>query len=300
MNYGSLSTEQTNSMSAGLDMLSPSEFVTLMNTIDLDAVAAVKNALPAIAKAIEEISARMKRGGRLIYMGAGTSGRLGVLDASECPPTFGVSHDLVVGIIAGGDRALRNAVEGAEDVAELAVEDLKKLDITDKDSVVSISASGTARYCFGALDYARSKGALALAMVCNTNAPLIDDADIAIILPTGAEILSGSTRLKAGTATKLALNMLSTGVMIRLGKVYKNLMVDMTPTNIKLKDRAHRIIRKALDCTAEEAASLFERSGGRVKTAIVMGEAGCGPEEADRALAESDGFVRGAAALLKK
>lgn len=300
MNYEQLSTEQVNRMSGNLDTLTSLEYVALMDRIDADVLTAVAQAGAGIAAAIDAIAERMRGGGRLIYMGAGTSGRLGVLDASECPPTFGVSPDLVVGIIAGGDRALRYAVEGAEDRAGLAEADLKRIDLCARDSVIAISASGTARYCFGALDYARSVGALPVCMVCNENAPLIARADIAVVMPTGAEALSGSTRLKAGTATKLALNRISTGVMIRLGKVYRNLMVDMTPTNTKLKDRALRIIMQAVECDRAAAEALYAAADGSAKAAIVMGLTGRPLPEASDALRAHEGRVREASESLTR
>ncbi len=257
---------------------------------NLSELAPLESALPQIARAIEGIAARLKAGGRLFYLGAGTSGRLGVLDASECPPTFGVDADLVVGIMAGGDGALRNAAEGAEDDGPAAVRDLQARDLRAADAVVAISASGYAPYCRAALDYAREVGALAIALSCNENAPQSAHADIAIEAPTGAEILSGSTRLKAGTATKLILNMLSTGAMVQMGKVYKNLMVDVRATNAKLRDRSVRIVMQATGLERAAAQALLEEAGG-IKTAIVMHEARCPREAAQRALEAADGFV---------
>ena len=301
MRFESLSTEQVNEQSKNLDMLSPLEAAKLMNRMDRGAADAVEQALPQIAEAVEKIAARMKAGGRLIYIGAGTSGRLGVLDASECPPTFGVDENLVVGLIAGGDWALRHAVERAEDKQELAVEALKEIGFNAKDCLVGISASGYAPYCVGGLDYARSLGALTIGLSCNRDAIQSRHADIAIEMPTGAEILSGSTRLRAGTATKMALNMLTTLTMVQLGKVYGNLMVDMKPTNNKLQDRAIRIVQKALDIQDKaEADELLESAGRDVKTAIVMRSAGATPEEAREALCVSGGFVRKAQTWLRE
>ena len=271
-----------------------------MNRLDRQAADAVEQALPQIAQAVEGIAARMRLGGRLVYIGAGTSGRLGVLDASECPPTFGVDEGLVVGLIAGGDRALRHAVENAEDKPELAVEALKEIGLSEKDCLVGISASGYAPYCVGGLDYARSVGALTVALSCNQGAIQSQHAQIAIEMPTGAEILSGSTRLRAGTATKMALNMLTTLTMVQLGKVYGNLMVDMRPSNEKLKDRAIRIVQRALDIQDKaEADALLESAGRDVKTAIVMRSAGVDQDRARQALAQCGGFVRKAMALLE-
>ena len=300
MKFESLSTEQVNEQSGNLDMLSPLEAARLMNRLDRQAAEAVEQALPQIAQAVEAIAARMRQGGRLVYIGAGTSGRLGVLDASECPPTFGVDEGLVVGLIAGGDRALRHAVENAEDKPELAVEALKEIGLSSKDCLVGISASGYAPYCVGGLDYARELGALTIALSCNRGAIQSQHAEIAIEMPTGAEILSGSTRLRAGTATKMALNMLTTLTMVQLGKVYGNLMVDMRPSNQKLKDRAIRIVQKALDMQDKaKADALLESAGRDVKTAIVMGKAGVEKDRAREALEKSGGFVRKALALLQ-
>ncbi len=299
MEFERLSTEQVNEQSKNLDMLSPLEAARLMNRMDRQAADAVEQALPQIAEAVEKIADRMKAGGRLIYIGAGTSGRLGVLDASECPPTFGTDEGLVVGLIAGGDYALRHAVERAEDKPELAVEALREIGFNEKDALVGISASGYAPYCVGGLDYARSLGALTIGLSCNKDAVQSRHADIAIEMPTGAEILSGSTRLRAGTATKMALNMLTTLTMVRLGKVYGNLMVDMRPTNQKLQDRAVRIVQKALNIDDKaEAASLLECAGRDVKTAIVMRSCGVDQAKARKALEKNDGFVRRAQAEL--
>ena len=299
MKFESLSTEQVNGQSKNLDILSPLEAAKLMNRMDRQAADAVEQALPQIAEAVEKIAERMKAGGRLIYIGAGTSGRLGVLDASECPPTFGTDEGLVVGLIAGGDYALRHAVERAEDKPELAVEALKEIGFNAKDVLVGISASGYAPYCVGGLDYARSLGALTVGLSCNRDAIQSRHADIAIEMPTGAEILSGSTRLRAGTATKMALNMLTTLTMVQLGKVYGNLMVDMRPTNQKLQDRAVRIVQKALDIEDKaEADALLESAGRDVKTAIVMRSCHVDQEKAREALEKNGGFVRRAQAAL--
>lgn len=293
MEFEKLSTEQVNEASKNLDVLSPLEAARLMNQMDRLAADAVEKALPEIAQAVEGIAKRMKRGGRLIYIGAGTSGRLGVLDASECPPTFGTDESRVVGLIAGGDTALRHAVEKAEDKPELAVADLKEIALNEKDCVVGISASGYAPYCVGGLDYAREKGALAIALSCNSGALQSQHADIAIEMPTGAEILSGSTRLRAGTATKMALNMLTTLTMVQLGKVYGNLMVDMVPTNQKLQDRAIRIVQKALEIESKaDAKKALDDAGGDVKAAIVMRSCGVDAVSAKAALLCADGSVR--------
>lgn len=292
MDYGKLDTEKTNARSEQLDQMSAFEIASLMNELDMGALTAVREALKPISEAAEEAAKRIPRGGRLIYLGAGTSGRLGVLDASECPPTFGVPSDMVVGIIAGGDRALRYAIEGAEDDASLSAADLRKLNLTPLDVVVAISASGTAPYCVGALEYAKSVGALAVSMCCNRAAKLSGYADIAIEMPTGPEVLSGSTRLRAGTATKLALNIISTAAMVRMGKAYKNLMVDVKATNVKLKDRAVRITMKAINADRAEAEERLAAANGSIKCAIVMKETGADYERAKRALDDANGFVR--------
>ncbi len=294
-----LSTEQVNRDSLVLDTLDGQGIARLMNGIDCQVTNAVSQAIPQIGLAIDEISKRLALGGRLFYLGAGTSGRLGVLDASECPPTFGVSHELVQGIIAGGDHALRFAVEGAEDDAGAGRQDLQDRGLNGNDAVVAISASGFAPYCKGALGYAREMGALAVSLCCNTGAALSQFADIALEAPTGAEVLSGSTRLKAGTATKMILNMLSTGVMVRLGKVYGNLMVDMRSSNQKLKDRSVRLVMNALKVERDQAEELLLKAEGNIKAAIVMHESSVSLEDARGALSRADGKVRPAIALAK-
>ena len=287
----SLGTEQFNAASERLDEMTSEEIVALMNGVTKDVTDAIALAQKDIAKAIDAITDRFARGGRLIYMGAGTSGRLGVLDASECPPTFGVPAGMVVGVIAGGDTALRTAVEGAEDSETLPVEDLRRLNLTERDAVVAISASGYAPYCRAALRYAKGVGALAVALSCNKGALTSREADITIEAPTGGEILSGSTRLKAGTATKMILNMLTTGSMVRLGKCYKNLMVDVKPTNVKLKDRAVRITMKATGLDRDAASTLLDQAGS-IKTAIVMHKTGLDRAQAQTLLDENGGRVR--------
>ncbi len=295
-----LSTEQSDPRSRSLDTLSPVEFATLMNAFDREAADAVSQALPQIAQAIEGIAARLRAGGRLFYIGAGTSGRLGVLDASECPPTFGVDSQLVTGIIAGGDHALRFAVEGAEDDAAAAAVDLAAEGFSAGDALVAISASGYAPYCIGGLKHARALGALAVSLACNTGAQMSAHADIAIEAPTGAEILSGSTRLKAGTATKMVLNMLTTGAMVRLGKVFGNLMVDVRASNDKLRDRVVRIVMQAAGVSREEAGALLAEAGQNPKTAIVMRLTGASAEAARAALDAAGGVVSAAMEGLRK
>lgn len=238
-----LTTEQRNPKSTDLDKMSAIEIAKLMNSEDFNAVAAVHEVLPQVAEAIELASERLREGGRIIYIGAGTSGRLGVLDASECPPTFGVSPDIVVGIIAGGDEALCQAVEGAEDSTSLCEEDLKGIGLNSKDLVIGLSASGRTPYVIYGLRYAGSIGCSTVAIACNKDSLVGKEADVAIEPVTGPEVLTGSTRLKAGTAQKIILNMISTGSMAMTGRVYQNLMIEVEPLNEKLKARAEGIVQ---------------------------------------------------------
>jgi N-acetylmuramic acid 6-phosphate etherase len=267
---GQLNTEAIDSRFSKIDTLSTLDLLKLFNDSDKSVAEEVAKVLPKVAEAINEITRRMETGGRLIYVGAGTSGRLGVLDASECIPTFSLQDGLVIGLIAGGDTALRTGIEGAEDVLEGSVEDLKKIAFSKKDSLVGIAASGRTPYVVGALKYAKEIGAGSIALSCNLNSELSKYADIAIEVDTGAEILAGSTRLKAGTAQKLVLNMISTVSMINLGKTYGNLMVDLQVSNIKLRDRAIRIIQAATSCDVERAQDALRESKDQVKVAIVM------------------------------
>ncbi len=268
-----LPTEARNPSSAHIDQLSTLDMLRVINDEDARVAATVAAELPHIAAAVDAITARFARGGRLFYIGAGTSGRLGVLDASECPPTFSVPPGLFQGIIAGGDSALRDSSEHSEDSPEQGVRDLAAHAITPNDSVVGIAASGRTPYVLGALAHAESAGALTIALSCVPGSPIAQAASIAISPSTGPEVITGSTRLKAGTATKLVLNMLSTGVMIRSGAVFGNLMVNLKPTNAKLVDRAQRIILAATGLTGPDAqttAAKLLTEGGSVKTAIVM------------------------------
>lgn len=267
---GQLRTEQVNAKYAMLDAMSVSELLHAMNENDAEVPTAVAQKLPAIEKAIEAIVERMMRGGRLIYMGAGTSGRLGVLDAAECGPTFSVSEDQVVAFIAGGESALRKPAEGAEDNVELAVSDLKSINVSSLDSVIGIAASGRTPYVLGGIEYARRVGAFTAAITCNPESAAGQLAEVAIDIDSGPELLAGSTRLKSGTAQKLVLNMISTITMVRLGKTYGNLMVDLQISNEKLQDRAIRIICKATDCDAETARAALIDSEHHVKIAILM------------------------------
>lgn len=286
-----IDTEKINENSSSIDELDGEGIAKLMNKIDSDTILAVSKATKSIGQAIECIANAFQKNARLIYMGAGTSGRLGVLDASECPPTFGVSHEMVVGIIAGGDDALRYAIEGAEDNADLAIQDLKNINLNKNDVVCAISASGFAPYCISALDYAQSIGAGSISLSCNHNSRLSKHAKIAIELETGPEVLSGSTRLKAGTATKMVLNMLTTGAMIRIGKTYKNIMVDLKPSNDKLKDRSIRLIMYALNIDRKSAENAYKSAGNNIKVALVMNMKSCSKEEAEHRLYVANGFV---------
>ena len=270
---GQLPTEARNPRSAHIDQLSTVDMLTVINDEDATVASAVRAALPQIAQAVDAISERFAKGGRLFYIGAGTSGRLGVLDASECPPTFSVSPDLFVGLIAGGDSALRRSSESSEDSPAAGAADLEPFALTPADTVLGIAASGRTPYVLGALAHAIECGALTIALTCagGSDHPsrMAALAEISIELATGPEVLTGSTRMKAGTATKLVLNMISTGVMIKTGAVYGNLMVNVQPTNAKLVDRAHRIIMAATQIDQTTAASLL-RQAGSVKTSIVM------------------------------
>lgn len=292
VNLDNLGTERRNAATFGLDQMSVGDAVRLMNAEDMQVATAVSKQLPQIQAVIEKTIASFKAGGRLIYLGAGTSGRLGVLDAAECVPTFGVSPDLVVGLIAGGMKAMTVAVEGAEDDAALGRQDLIDLHLTPNDMVIGIAASGRTPYVIGALDYAREIGASTGTISCNLNAEISKHAELPIEVDCGPEFLTGSTRLKSGTAQKLILNMISTISMIGIGKVYNNLMVDVKPTNEKLVARAKRIIVEATECSPEVAAQAFEDSGRDVKLAIVMVLTGDTAEGAKARLTKADGFVR--------
>lgn len=286
-----LTTEKRNPNTMHLDQMSVGQVLELMNKEDQQVPEAIAEALGQIEAAVETIIQSLKAGGRLIYFGAGTSGRLGVLDAAECVPTFGVSPDLVVGLIAGGDKAMVEAVEGAEDSLTLAEEDFKKLNLNANDTVVGIAASGRTPYVIGGLQYAQSIGAKTVSIACNKEAKISVYAQIPIEVDCGPEILTGSTRLKAGTAQKLILNMLSTVSMIGIGKVYQNLMVDVQATNEKLEERSKRIIMAATECSYEEAASYFEAANHKVKVAIVMILTNLDATEASRKINAANGFV---------
>jgi len=284
-------TEQRNEASLEIDAKSSLEIVTIINNEDKKVPSAVTQILGEIAALVDDIVAAFKKGGRLIYIGAGTSGRLGVLDASECPPTYGVEPGMVMGLIAGGQEALTKSVESAEDRAEEGVRELKAIGFSEKDVLVGITASGQAPYVLGALEYARDIGAVTGAISCNANSKTFDYARHRLYANVGPEVVTGSTRMKSGTAQKLILNMLSTAAMIRMGKVYKNLMVDLKPVNHKLVLRSIRLIREVTGCTEEEAREGFEASGKRPKTAIVMVLLKKDRDDAEKMLSEADGHI---------
>jgi N-acetylmuramic acid 6-phosphate etherase len=288
---GGLLTEARNPATEHLDQLPTLSMLEIINAEDAKVTAAVRTELPHIARAIDEVAARFALGGRLFYIGAGTSGRLGVLDASECPPTFSVPAELFQGLIAGGDRALRLSSEHSEDSTEEGERDLAATGFGKNDSLIGIAASGRTPYVLGALAYAKKLGALTIGLTCAPGSAISQTVDIAITPATGAEVLTGSTRLKAGTATKLVLNMLSTGIMVRRGATYGNLMVNVRPTNAKLVDRAERIIAAATNCTPAEAATLLASSGSNVKTAIAMQKLSLTREQAEAKLAAAQGVL---------
>ena len=265
-----LITEQRNPNSMQLDSLSAQELVALINREDQQVALAVEKCLPQIASAVEKIVAAFERGGRLVYVGAGTSGRLGVLDASECPPTYGVKPEMVVGLIAGGDHALRHPIEGAEDNVQQGQADLEEIDFSARDVLVGIAASGRTPYVLGALNYAKQLGATTVSIASNPKSKMAEVADIAIETVVGPEVLTGSSRMKSGTAQKLVLNMLTTASMVLIGKCYQNLMVDVQASNEKLKVRALKIVMEATECDNETAANILAKANGKVKLAILM------------------------------
>lgn len=291
---GSLATEQVNQATVNIDLMSPLEIVTAINAEDAKVALAIQQELPQIAQAISAIAERLRQGGRLIYSGAGTSGRLGILDASECPPTFSTPLELVIGVIAGGGEAVNFAKEGAEDDEEAGREDLQQLGLNPHDAVVGIAASGRTPYVLAALDYARAQGALTIGLACNANTPMQNSVEIMIAPAVGPEVISGSTRLKAGTAQKMVLNMLSTGTMILLGKTYGNLMVDLRATNYKLHKRAAKIVEVAAHVDGPTAERLLQECNGEAKTAIVVGRLPLTPQEARERLALHNDNLRAA------
>lgn len=294
MDLSALGTESRNDRTAELDRMPVAELLAVMNAEDHSVALSVRDALPQIAAAVELVAASLRRGGRLVYLGAGTSGRIGLLDAVECPPTFGTAPDQVVALLAGGPNAFAVAVEGAEDDPHAAAADLDRIRIEARDTVVGLAASGRTPYVVGGLDHAHSVGAATVSVACNRNAVISGHADVAIEVPTGPEVLTGSTRLKGGTAQKLVCNMLSTAAMVRTGKVYRNLMVDVRPSNDKLVDRARRIVAQAAETDTGTAARALEAAGGHAKTAIVMLLTGTSRDRATALLEGAGGDVRSA------
>lgn len=292
MDISRLTTESRNEHSSKLDTLTPEQFVDVMNNEDQKVAQFIKEENHAIAQLIRQVIKGLNNGGRLIYMGAGTSGRLGVLDAAECVPTFGVTPDVVVGLIAGGPSAMTVAVESAEDDESLGEQDLRDLNINEHDTVIGIAASGRTPYVIGGLRYAQSINVPTGCVTCNKASEVGKHADYPVQVDVGPEVLTGSTRLKAGTAQKLILNMISTGAMVGIGKVYENLMIDVKPTNKKLKQRAVNMIQEVLQTTDEDSEKLFKQSDEQVKVAIVMGMHGISKEEALERLKQAKGFVR--------
>ncbi|MBS4462174.1 N-acetylmuramic acid 6-phosphate etherase [Aerococcaceae bacterium zg-B36] len=291
-NLKGMSTETRNSATMNLDQFSVREILLAMNQEDSKVPAAIDLVIPDIELAVNAVDAAFKKGGRLIYIGAGTSGRLGILDAVECVPTFGTSPEMVQGLIAGGEEAMMRAVEGAEDNTLLAQSDLQALNLSDKDVVIGIAASGRTPYVLGGLTYAKQVGATTVSLACNAKSKIGDIADIRIEVIPGPEVLTGSTRLKAGTAQKLVLNMISTAAMIKQGKVYQNLMVDVIATNDKLKQRCENIVQEATGASDEQVKEALAASHGEVKTAIVMLLIGLSYEEAKEQLAQANGYIR--------
>ena len=287
----SLNTEQQNPNSRHIDMMQTLDMLTTINNEDKLVALAVEKALPQVAALVDRAFEQLMNGGRIIYIGAGTSGRLGVLDASECPPTFGVPRTLFIGIIAGGPEALVRTMEGSEDSKKLAIEDLKAANLSPKDTVIGLAASGRTPYVVGVLEYAKALGALTGSISAVENAAISAIADVAIEIITGPEVIMGSTRMKAGTMQKLVVNMISTSLMIKYGKVYDNLMIDVLPTNEKLLKRAHKIITLAVGCTEEEASRYLNSSGNNVKLAVCMALSGEDKGSCEKMLAVNNGNV---------
>lgn len=285
-------TENLNKNTENIDTATTLDVVKMINNEDFNAVNAVQKCLPEISKAVDIIVENFNNNGRLIYFGAGTSGRLGVLDASECPPTFSTPETMVVGVIAGGDHALRHAIEGAEDKPDFAKEDFDKLNIDKKDTVVAISASGNAAYVVEVLKLAKEKNCKTIAVTSNKNALTKEFADIFICAETGAEAISGSTRMKAGTAQKLILNMLTTASMVKIGKVYKNYMIDVKPTNDKLKKRAVKITASIAEVDEQKAQEVLSANGYKIKHAILNLKYGLSEDKAERLIKENNGVLR--------
>ena len=300
INLTSMTTEARNPETLNLDSMSSLDIVSAMNREDAKVPAAISKVLPEIAKAVDWCTESLECGGRIIYIGAGTSGRLGVLDAAECPPTFGVSPDLVVGLIAGGEKAFIKAVEGAEDSFDLCKQDLIDIKLSKKDIVIGIAASGRTPYVIGGLEYANTLGCNTVSISCNDNSDIGKIAKLKIEVIVGPEVLTGSTRLKAGTAQKLVLNMISTASMVGIGKCYQNLMVDVMQTNLKLCTRAENMLMESTGITRDEAKKFLRDADGHVKTAIVMVLANLGKDEAIALLDGAKGHVAAALQLCRK
>lgn len=292
IDLSNLVTESRNHNSENIDTLSTLEMLKVINNEDKKVPLAVEKVLPEIAQLVDKVAIAFSLGGRLIYCGAGTSGRLGILDASECPPTYGTPHDMVIGLIAGGHKAILQAVENAEDNIQLGEQDLHQLNFNEKDILVGIAASGRTPYVVGALQYAKSLGATTGAISCNPESPIAKLADIAITPIVGAEVITGSSRMKAGTAQKLILNMITTGAMIKMGKVFGNLMVDVEATNAKLVERQIRIVMQATECERSVAEAALSQCQRHCKTAILMILAGVDALQAAQMLNQNKGFIR--------
>lgn len=293
-------TEQRNPASYQIDTKSTAEILTIINNEDKKVPEAVSQAIPQLTRLVDRAVEVFQKGGRLFYLGAGTSGRLGVLDASECPPTYGVSPDMVQGFIAGGDAALRRSIEGAEDDEKHGIDQLRGAGFSAADMLVGITASGSAPYVLGALRYARSLGGPTGAISCNKDSHTFELADYPIYLPVGPEIVTGSTRMKSGTAQKLALNMITTTAMIRLGKVYNNFMIDLMPVNAKLVERSKRLINEITGCGEVRAAQIFEDSGRKIRTAVIMASLAVSKEEAEALLKQGNGNINNALNAYKR
>ncbi|HEM6906951.1 TPA: N-acetylmuramic acid 6-phosphate etherase [Providencia stuartii] len=292
-------TESRNAASTNIDQLSTIDMLQVINNEDKQVPLAVEKVLPQVAQLVDKVAQAFLNGGRLIYVGAGTSGRLGILDASECPPTYGTPHEQVVGLIAGGHQAIFRAVENAEDKPELGEQDLLNIQFNDKDVLVGIAASGRTPYVLGALAYARKVGAATASISCNPNSPVANAADIAITPIVGPEVVTSSSRMKAGTAQKLVLNMITTGAMIRIGKVFGNLMVDVEATNAKLVERQVKIVMEATECDRQTAELALQQCQRHCKTAILMILSGLDAQEARQLLSDNQGFIRTALNVAK-
>ena len=288
-----MSTERRNPRSVDIDLFPTERILKIINAEDATVAVAVAGAIPEIAKAVDLAVDSVRAQGRMIYIGAGTSGRMAVLDAAECPPTFSTSKDMVQAVMPGGTKGFAQADEGTEDDREKAASDLKSKKVTSKDIVIGIAASGSTPYTHAGLEYARSRGAKTIAVVCAENSPMSKTADLTIYTAVGPEVITGSSRMKAGTAQKLVLNMISTATMIRLGMTYSNWMINVNMTNRKLRERGMNILQEILGVKPAQAAKLVEESGGALKVAVIMGATGCSRKEAEKRLSESGGHLRG-------